>query len=244
MICQVINWGPLHYWQLKWGMWSVLHERQLTDLHHLLSTLQVTLRASLPQQFSEQQGNAHSFLERALKISSWTAFPPNLIWVSVFIYTHLKYNVTTPNLPNILWSSLFHLQLAKLFPAYSLGQHWNCILCTTESLHDSCHPQESILGNVLSSLRIPPTSPWNKRNSCRKSPGLPQIHLYQPQYITVHTMSHILSTFKDVLPGFFMLRNSSAELDNNKQKQEDMLAVVISLQSHFQWGRASDWVRK
>lgn len=39
-----------------------------------------------------------------------------------------------------------------------------------------------------------------------------------------------------------MLRNSSSELDHNKKKQEDILALVVSLQSHFQWGTASEWV--
>lgn len=96
IIMVVINLDPLHYWQLRWGMWSVLHDRQQTAVQYLLSTLQVTLEASLAQQFSQQEGKAHSFLKRAWKPSSWTAFPPNLVWVSTFNYTHLKTNVSTP----------------------------------------------------------------------------------------------------------------------------------------------------
>lgn len=217
IIMVVINLDPLHYWQLRWGMWSVLHDRQQTAVQCLLSTLQVTLEASLAQQFSQQEGKAQSFLKRAWKPSSWTAFPPNLVWVSTFNYTHLKTKCEHSHLPNILWSSLFHLQLAELFPDYSLRQHWNCVLCTTEGLQDSSRPQKSILETVLSSLRIPPASPWSKHTSSRKSqPGVSQNHLYQPQYITACTMNRTLITSRDVLTDFFMLRNSPAELDNNK----------------------------
>lgn len=188
----VVNMDPLHYWQLKWGMWSILHDRQQTAVHHLLSTLQVTLEASLAQQFSQQDRKAHSFLKRASSwTSSWTCISSKFDLSTAFNYTHLKNNVTTLNLPNILWSSLFHLQLAELFQNYSLEQHWNCVLCTTESLRDSSRPQESILETTLSSLRIPPTSPWNKHTSCRKSPRVSksskpaQIHnsTYNESYI-------------------------------------------------------------
>lgn len=138
--------------------------------------------------------------------------------LSIHIQLHsLEDQCEHSHLPNILWSSLFHLQLAELFPDYSLRQHWNCVLCTTEGLQDSSRPQKSILETVLSSLRIPPASPWSKHTSSRKSqPGASQNHLYQPQYITACTMNRTLITSRDVLTDFFMLRNSPAELDNNK----------------------------
>lgn len=87
----------------------------------------------------------------------------------------------------------------------------------------SC-PHKSVLETALSSLSSFRVS-QKLTYKLQKSLGVSQKHLQQPQYITAYIMNQILSKSWAFLTDFCMLRNYPSELDNNKQKQENILDV-------------------